>query len=163
MLLLGDCFKVVPSVLDAVNEALSSVTDPLQVQMYQQKIQSLRQLIKEAAFPAEGVAALRDLICGIPEIVNTVKSIMSGDSGAENILRGVKTLIHVFEQVSDILTLFTPTDQPGNGNLITQIAGPGLKQTQMLADALSNLPILKRAGKKNKLGEVRLCVLYCES
>jgi hypothetical protein len=125
------------------------VSDPSVAQGYEQQIQSLRTLIAEASFPTAVVVALRDLTCLIPEAVSTVKSLINGDNGVQNILRAIKVLIKVVSLLEDVLTIFTPTSTPGVGNAALDIGGDAFDQMATLAQALQMLPTSKRTSSNS--------------
>jgi hypothetical protein len=142
VLLLGDFYSLAPSLLDEVNAGLSSVDDPNQRQSYAQNIQSLRQLLKETPFPSTLVLKLRDLTCQIPELVSVVQSIVTGDSSAETILCGIKVMIGLADQMSDLLTLFKPSNSTASkGNSISSIIGSSFAKIVALTQKLSDIPV----------------------
>jgi hypothetical protein len=134
VLLLGDFYKLMPSILDKID--LSTVEDPSPRDSYAHDIQSLRQFLKDNPFPAELVLKLRDLSCQIPELVSAVQA---GDSGAQTILGGIKVMIGICEQLSDLLTLFSPSSSTGHGNAISGFGGAALRKMVALAQSLQTL------------------------
>jgi hypothetical protein len=130
VILMGDFYRLLPSLLDALNVTSSD-------QSTASIVQRLILSAKEYQFPVDTVVKLRDLSCQIPDIVKTVGQVLDGAVGSSHNLLGIRYLITVAEQMSDLLEAFKG---PGLVDTLAQFTDVA-KLFQQLALAPSYLTV----------------------
>ncbi len=129
VLLVGDFYRLLPSLLGNLSIKSSD-------QSTTRIVQGLILSAKEHEFPVELVVQLRDLSCQIPDIVKTVSQVLDGAVGSSHNLQGIRYLITVAEQMSDLLEAFKG---PGLADTIAQLVDVAKLVVQLNQSASLNV------------------------